>query len=170
MSLQVGCECSSLTLRAFGPDSMPTLNITEPVFRVTNVTPREVTPVTINRDDYNMIAKRFGLDLRAFLKKRSLGISVYIPRSDIGIYQIVKSKPAREALERFILYPLRGHACDDDPLHEFTCTCFRRRLELSFEHLERYLIDDGGFQSTEAAEARKKVEIGMRVLQVCKRL
>jgi hypothetical protein len=139
------------------------------VFRVTNVTPREISPIKISKDDYNMIAKRFGLDFRAFSKQRSLEISVYIPKADLDLKQIIKSKPARIALERYLSYPFSGHDRDEDPLHEFTCSVFRRNIQLSLEYLERYLVEDRNLNFTDAKECRKKVEIGLGVLRVCKR-
>jgi hypothetical protein len=139
------------------------------VFHITNVTPRAISPNKISSHDYNMVAKRFGLDFRRFSKGRSLGISVYIPKADLSLRQIIKSKVARTAFERYLSYPLRGHDCDDDPLHDFTCTLFRGNVHCSLEHLQRYVLEDCCFTSTEAEDFRRKVEIGLRVLQVCKR-
>lgn len=139
-------------------------------FRVTNITPRNISPTTINKDDYNMIAQRFGNDFRAFCKQQSIGISVYMPKSDLSLKQIINRKPARDAFERYLSYPFRGDDRDDDPLHEFTCTVFRRRTEINLDYLECYLIEDHGLNANDAKKCRNKVEAGLNVLRVCKRL
>jgi hypothetical protein len=137
------------------------------VFRISNVTPRDVSPVTISKEDYNMIAKRFGLDFRSYSRKESLGISVYIPKPDLGLNKIIESGVTRTALERFLAaYPLSGHQLDEDRLHEFTCTAFRRKLQFSLDYLERYLVEDRGWESDKAKDCREKIEVGLNVLRV----
>jgi hypothetical protein len=135
----------SVLFKEFDPAVSPLVHVAKEkpnVFRVSNVAPREVTPNKIAMDDYNMIAKRFGLDFRAFTKAQSLGISVYIPNAVLGLRQIIKSKPARIALEEYLSYPLRGHEYDDYPLHAFTCAAFRRNVQISMDQLKRYLMED----------------------------
>ena len=161
--------CFTVLYKAFDPAVSPLVHVAKEqqnVFRVANVTPRDISVDKISMDDYNMIAKRFGLDFRAFTKAHSLGISTYIPDTDLALHHLIRNKPARITLERYLSHPLRGHEHDDDPLHEFTCTAFRRNVQISLEQLKRYLIEDRSLSSRDASELCKKVETGLAVLRV----
>lgn len=161
--------CFSILYTEFDSAVSPLVHVAKEqqnVFRVTNVTPRDISPDKISMDDYNTIAKRFGLDFRAFAKAHSLGISIYIPSADLALHHLIRNKPARIALDKYLLHPLRGHERDDDPLHEFTCTAFRRNLQISFEQLKRYLIEGRSLSYRDASELCNKVETGLAVLRV----
>ena len=171
-SLSSDAPCFSVLYNEFNPAVSPLVHVAKEqqnIFRVANVTPRDISPDKISMDDYNMIAKRFGLDFRAFTKAHSLGISIYIPNSDLAFHHLIRNKPARIALEKYLSHPLRGHERDDDPLHEFTCTAFRRNVQISLEQLKCYLIEDRSLSSRDASELCNKVETGLAVLRVYRR-
>ena len=138
------------------------------IFRVANVTPKNTAQ--FSKDEYNQIAKRFGLDLRCHLKLRAISFIVKIPKAEIGLKQIISSKPVRIAFEKYLSWGLSGHTIDDEILHEFTCALFRRpRVSIRLNDLERYLIEDLKWLEFQAQELRQKVETGLIALRVCRR-
>lgn len=138
-------------------------------FYAPNIVPLEISELSL--DQYNAVASRFVTDLRAYLRKSKISISVSLSSSNIGLTDIISGKLPRQFFQCYMSqYPTSYHPLDIQRLDRFICALVRySRNKMDFERLEHLLIEDFGWQPNDAAWCRRRVETGVDVLKVYRR-
>ena len=136
------------------------------VFYIPNIVPRGNSTISI--EDYNHIAKRFGMEFRQFLRISRLPITVKIPRPITRINHIITAGLARKKFLSFIAaYPLCFHPSDIERLDRFTCLFHRySRSALNLSALEQYLKEDEGWAEQDASWCCDRIRTGLDVISV----
>jgi len=138
-------------------------------FYAPNIVPLEVSELSL--DQYNAVASRFVKDLRAYLRKSKISISVSLSSSNIGLDDIVSGKLPRQFFQRYMSqYPTSYHPLDIQRLDRFTCALVRySRRAMDFDQFECLLIENFGWQPMDAKWCRNRVETGFEVIKVYRR-
>jgi hypothetical protein len=138
-------------------------------FYVPNIVPIEIHE--LSRDQYNTIASCFVSELRAHCRKSKTHISIFISKPDIGTAEVIPGKIPRKFFDRYIsLYPRSHHPLDIQRLDKFICALARySRTLFDFERFERLLVEDYGWQKSDAEWCRTRVETGIDILNEYKR-
>lgn len=133
-------------------------------FYIPNIVPMEVEKLSL--DQYNMVASKFASDLRGYLRKSQIPISVSLSKPNIGVSDVIPGKLPRKLFDRFMSgYPTSYHPSDISRLDQFTCSLARySRRSLNFERFERLLIEDYGWNPSDADRCRSRVETGIEVI------
>lgn len=133
-------------------------------FYVPNIVPLNQSELALG--EYNAIASRFASDLRAYLRKCKVDVSVRLSKEDISVAELIPGKIPRQYFERYMLqYPRSYHPLDIQRLDKFICAFARySRVSLDFESFERLLIDDYGWSRSDAQRCRNRVEIGTNII------
>lgn len=136
---------------------------------VANIIPLEINELSL--DQYNAVVCRFVMDLRAYLKKSKISVSVTLSRPNIGLEELIPGELTRKIFQRYISqYPTRYHPLDIQRLDQFTCALVRySRNTMDFERFERLLIEEFGWQSNDAKWCRRRVETGVEVIKEYRR-
>lgn len=164
-----GCPSLALLFTAWNGKLKPSVLITKDehgVYYVSNIV--SSTSGSFSKDEYNFIAKRFGLDFRRYIKSFNVPITLKIPSVNKSLRHIIKSKVARDAFNAYLSQnPLSHHPLDIQRLDIFTCILFRRaREKVNFDYFERYLLEDLNWQPEQARWCRNRVETGWEVLEM----
>lgn len=137
------------------------------IFYVPNIVPQSSSELSM--DEYNIIARHFGLDFRKFLRQSKIPIKIAIPNPIITIERIIKSKTAREKFLGYLShYPLSHHPLDIRRLDHFICIYHKRsRSALDFWALERFLVEDKDWRLKDASWCCDRIRTGLDILSAC---
>lgn len=140
------------------------------VFYLANIVPMEAGNIPMR--EYNAIARRFADDLRWFVHRERIPITVTVPNENIGLKDIIPSSKARQFLERYLhAYPTSCHPKDIKRLDAFICAAMRYcRKRIDVDQLERYLREDLNWSSENAKWCCNRIATGLDVLEVYRRL
>lgn len=133
---------------------------------VVNIAPREQGSLSML--EYNEVARRFAADLRGFVRKRQIPMSVSTTGEEEGLQEIIRSTKARQFFERYLHgHPTSYHPADVKRLDEFICAAFRYcRERIDTDRLERYLMSDLDWSNKDAEWCYRRIEAGLHILAI----
>lgn len=143
------------------------------IFYVPNIVPRNCFLLTV--EQYNAIGLAFASDFGNWLRACSLKGNVHCSNPEKTLTDIITAEKCRRFFERYLNCPswnpssIRIHPSDIEKLDVFICALIRYGAKVSLDEIEKYLIEDQKWKTTDAAWVRNRIEIGLDVLKVDRR-
>jgi hypothetical protein len=136
---------------------------------IANITPLKTEQILMA--EYNSLSVKFVKDLRSFMSKNKIKISVSLSKEDIGLDSIISNQKLRMLFERYLkLFPKSYHPNDIERLDMFICAASRfSRKRIDLYRLKRYLIEDLNWDYKDAEWCFDRIETGLEILKVNKR-
>ncbi|MDF2388430.1 hypothetical protein JMG10_43815 [Nostoc ellipsosporum NOK] len=123
--------------------------------------------------EYNALLRLFKQDFQVFLKSgKYKSISFKLSNEDIGLNEIISSPKARDFFEKYLCFsPQSYHPNDKERLDYFICAASRySKKKINSELIEQYLIDDLNWPPENAKWCRKRIDVGLEILEANKKL
>jgi hypothetical protein len=141
------------------------LNLCHPnSFGVPNIIPKPQSQLSLT--EYNSVGRAFATAFGYFIRRRKLGdLSVIGP--DIGLEHIIRAPRCRFFFQSWLQTPTPvSHPSDVWQLDRFTCTVFRQHAKINLWELERYLVVDRRWKSSDASWAIRRIQTGLDILRL----
>jgi len=137
---------------------------------LTNIVPQ--TRSALSTEEYNQFLMQFAEDLLEASRKNKLGLSVSATGDELTLESAISGKKTRSYFERYLSqHPTSYHAYDVQRLDVFICVASRYpRCRLNLGRLQRYLIEKLKWKECDATWCTKRIETGLEVLKVNRRL
>lgn len=139
-------------------------------YYVSNIIPKDSG--SILPAEYNQFAKRFAASVDDFLRKNHVPLRVSLLVESLDLKQIISSPIARKCFDQYLaMYPRSHHPSDIRRLDRFICVASRLcRKPINPEKLESYLRVKLQWSDEDARWCRQRIEAGLEILSVYKKL
>lgn len=137
---------------------------------ISNIIPKD--PGSILPADYNKFAKRFAASVSDFLRKSRVPLRILVQMQSLDLKQIITSPIARKCFNQYLaMHPRSYHPADIRRLDKFICVASRIcRKPINLDKLEPYLRVKLQWPDEDARWCRQRIEAGLEILSVCKKL
>jgi hypothetical protein len=139
-------------------------------YYVSNIIPKEAG--SISPVEYNQFAQYFASSVRNFLRNSDVPLRVSLLIEKLDLKQIISSPIARKFFDQYLaMYPRSHHPADVRRLDIFICIASRFcRKPINPNRLEGYLRVKLQWPDEDARWCRQRVETGLKILSVYKKL
>lgn len=130
-----------------------------------NIVPKPSSSISMEK--YNEIGLLFIREFKAFYTYQDKRVTFTSTGEAITLADIIPGGKTRTFFQRYLnAHPLSYHPLDIERLDVFICALSRFRSSIKLDLLNRYLIEELNWDKKDADWCTKRINTGLRVLEV----